>query len=148
MAAVLITAEIVVGACLIAALAFLVFVFVRRRLLAHGGDLMYCALRRDAAPRWRSGLLRFDDTSLAWLPLLGLTLRPTYCWTRRGLELGSLSPLDPGESYDPTAVRTELVGDPHRGDVARAELALGRDTYTALRAWVEAGPPGRRPVDW
>ena len=63
--AALVTAEIVVGACLFAALATLTHIFVRRRLLARSGDLMLCALRIGSGERWRAGLLRFDDVSIA-----------------------------------------------------------------------------------
>ena len=145
---VLVTAELVAGACLLAALIFLTSVFVRRRLLARGGDLMLCALRPEPQVRWKAGLLRFDDHSIAWLPLLGMTLRPTYCWDRQGLDLGSFAELGPGEAADAGSVRAVLRGTPLGKGTSQVELALGPDPYTALRAWVEATPPERRPVDW
>lgn len=145
---VLVTAEVVVGACLLAAIAALTFIFVRRRLLARGGDLMLCALRLSAQARWRAGLLRFDDDGIAWLPLLGFTLRPAYCWERQGLELGGFAQMGPGDAFDAGSVHAVLEGVPLGRGPRRAELALGQDPYTALRAWVEATPPERRPVDW
>ncbi len=145
---VLITAEIVVGACLLAAVLALAVIFVRRRLLARGGDLMLCALRTPPHARWRAGLVRFDDVSIAWLPLLGLSLRPTYCWDRQGLELGGFEHLSPQDALDVGSVRAVLEGHPIGAGPRRVELALAQDPYTALRAWVEATPPERRPVDW
>lgn len=145
---VLVTAEIVVGACLFAAIAALAFIFARRRWLSRGGDLILCALRPDVPERWRSGLLRFDETSIAWLPLLSASLRPTYCWERYGLDLGNFAELEPGEALGVGSVRAVLRGVPIGRGPDRAEIALGQEPYTALRAWVEATPPGRRPVDW
>lgn len=146
--AALVTAEIVVGACLFAALATLTYIFVRRRLLARSGDLMLCALRIGSGERWRAGLLRFDDVSIAWLPLLGMTLRPSHCWERQGLDLGGFAQLGPGDALDSGSVRAVLRGVPIGRGPVEVELALGQQPYTALRAWVEATPPERRPVDW
>jgi hypothetical protein len=145
---VLVTAEIVAGACLAAALLALAFIFARRRLLARGGDLMLCDLRPAATAHWRAGLLRFDDASIAWIPLLGVTLRPAYCWDRQGLDLGSLAELAPGQRLEAGTVHAFLEGTPVSRGPRRVELALGSDPYTALRAWLEATPPERRPVDW
>lgn len=146
---VLIAAEIVVGACLAAALLVLLYIFLRRRVIARGGDLTLCALRREPQARWKVGLLRCDDDYLCWVPLLGFSPRATHCWPRGGIELGGFAELPPGEMLDPGSVRVVLQGRAHGGKGPdQVELALGQDPYTALRAWVEATPPGRRPVDW
>ncbi|MBW3084571.1 hypothetical protein KEM60_00759 [Austwickia sp. TVS 96-490-7B] len=142
------TAEVVVGACLAVAVLTLIFIAVRRRLLARGGDLLLCSVRTDDKPRWRAGLLRFDDTRLSWMPLLGIWLSATYAWDREGLELGGIRQLEADQSLDPTAVRTALSGRAHGSTPTEAELGLGQESYTALRSWVEAGPPRRLPVDW
>lgn len=145
---VLIAAEVVVGTCLAVALLILAFVFVRRRLLARGGDLMLCALRPEAQARWTAGLLRCEDVLVAWFPLLGFRLRPDYCWDRQGLDLTGMTGVGPNEPLDAGSVRAVLTGTPIGRGPARVELALAQDPYTALRAWIEATPPERRPVDW
>lgn len=145
---VLITAEIVISACLIVAVLALAFIFARRRLLARGGDVMLCSLRLPAQNRWAAGLLRFDDDSISWLPLLGASLRPRYSWHRQGLDLGSYVKVGPGQALDAGSVHAVLEGVPHARGPRRVEIALDQDPYTALRAWVEATPPERRPVDW
>ena len=80
--AALVTAEIVVGACLFAALATLTHIFVRRRLLARSGDLMLCALRIGSGERWRAGLLPVSYTHLdvykRQSPPSGNTPAPTF----------------------------------------------------------------------
>lgn len=151
MSQVLIAIEIVVGACAALALALLVVLFVRRRVLARGGDLIMCALRRSERARWKPGLLRFDDSSLAWFPLFGVRLRPRYCWDRAGLELANgrrvdLFPSRVGD--DGASVLAQLQGRERGKGVSAVELALADAPYTALRSWVEASPPGRQPVEW
>ncbi len=151
MSQVLITIEIVVGACAVLALAFLVVLFVRRRVLARGGDLIMCALRRDERVRWKPGLLRFDDSSLAWFPLFGIRLRPRHCWDRAGLELANGQRIDvlaSRQADDGQSVLARLRGRERGKGVGTVELALADAPYTALRSWVEASPPGRQPVEW
>lgn len=95
------------------------------------------AAYRVPGGQWRRGLLRFDGDHLALKGPGGLSAGP---WIRGNLDLG--------------------VADKVTGDEARAlgregltrvdviygtstfELALGEGHYTALRAWVEAVPPG------
>ncbi|WP_162872763.1 DUF2550 family protein [Austwickia chelonae] len=147
----LVAAEIVVGVCLGAVILLLLFVAVRRSVLARGGDLLLCGLRTDPQARWKAGLLRFDGLSLAWLPLLGVSLWPEHCWQRTGLDIGGFEELPPGDGLDANSVRTVLRGQPLSspgGDSETVELSMGRDTYTALRSWVEASPPRHRPVEW
>lgn len=147
----LITAEVVLGACVGLAAAFLAVIFVRRRFLARSGELLMCALRVDERARWRGGLLRLDDHVLLWFPLFGVSLRAAHGWRRENLELGTFHRLAEDSAVpdsDGTGVHVHLVGEPTAGRLANVELSLGVSPYTALRSWLEASPPGRRPVDW
>ncbi|MEP7160214.1 MAG: DUF2550 family protein [Dermatophilaceae bacterium] len=151
MSQVLVTAEIVIGVCAVLGIAFLFVVFVRRRILARGGDLMLCALQRSERSRWKPGLLRFDDANLAWFPLFGVSLRPRHCWERAGLELGNGNALhanQPRFAEEDQAVRARLSGNERRKGRGSVELGLARAPYTALRSWVEASSPGHQPMEW
>ena len=151
MSQVLITVEIVVGTCAILALAFLVVLFVRRRVLARGSDLIMCAVRRDERGRWKPGLLRFDDSSLAWFPLFGIRLRPRHRWDRAGLELTNGRRVDTAPTRggdEGQTVLAQLHGRERGRGEGSIELALADAPYTALRSWVEASPPGHQPVEW
>lgn len=151
MSRVLVTAEIVIGACAALAIAFLFVVFARRRILARGGNLVMCALQRDEHSRWKPGLLRFDDAHLAWFPLFGVSLRPRHCWERTGLELGNGNPVraaQPRAAEEAQIVRARLSGTERRKGRGSVELGLAHAPYTALRSWVEASSPGHQPMEW
>ncbi len=149
MADVLFTSEIVVGAFVAAVLIFLAVTFVRRRSIVHSGDVSLCAVRPDSHSRWRPGLLRLGTHTLDWFPLFGVTTKPHCRWERTSLRLG----VGPGPGLG--RIQHPLIGEAvtvpfsaveaKRGPV-NAELAIGPDHYPAMRAWVEAAPPGARPV--
>jgi hypothetical protein len=135
------TSELLVGGCLVTGVLVLSAVFVRRRLIARGKPLTVCALRESDDGRWRFGLVRYGTTGLEWFTLAGISLRPARRWERTLLEFGAGRPLEPGERPE------TLIPGATRVDCsyleARFELALAQASYTALRSWLEASPPGR-----
>jgi hypothetical protein len=153
---VLFTAEVVAGICLLAVLSFLLLTYLRRRTLSRDGEVIVCSLRGMGVDRWRPGLLRRTDVCLEWYPMFGLTTRPSYRWGRLSVRLGNLAPSDrPNDaetdmanaglfSGQPVLVPVEVRGAD--GQLRTGELALAPAPYTAVRAWVEAAPPGARPV--
>lgn len=99
---------------------------------------MPAAYRRGAAD-WRRGTLRFTEDRLAVRGPGGLSDGP---WMRGDLDLGVASVM--GEDAARQLGRRGLIQVPVRYGTVRFDLALDEQHYTALRAWVEAVPPGHR----
>lgn len=98
---------------------------------------MPAAYRDDTTGAWRRGTLRFVDDRLALKGSGGLAAGP---WMRGNLDLGIARPLAAAEAA--TLGRSNLIQVPATYGTSTFELALDEQHYTALRAWVEAVPPG------
>ncbi len=99
---------------------------------------MPTAYRRGSAD-WRRGMLRFTEDRLAVRGPGGLSDGP---WLRGELDLGVATGLAAEDAR--SLGRQDLIQVPVRYGTATFELALDEQHYTALRAWVEAVPPGYR----
>lgn len=88
---------------------------------------------------WCRGTLRFTEDRLTLRGLGGLSVGP---WLRGHLDLGIASAV-PGEEAEELG-RADLIQVPVTYGTSSFELAMGEGHYTALRAWVEAVPPGWR----
>lgn len=137
----LLTGEVLVVGCLFIVIVVLGPVFARRRLIARGKPLTVCALREPGDDKWRFGLVRYGATGLEWFKLAGISLRPARRWERTLLEFGTSQHLPVGERPEILIGGALRVDCNYRG--RRFELALARASYTALRSWLEASPPGR-----
>lgn len=135
------TSELLVGGCLFIVIVVLGAVFIRRRLIARGKPLTVCALREPGDDKWRFGLVRYGTTGLEWFKLAGISLRPARRWDRALLQFGTSEPLPEGERPELLIGLSLRVDCAYRGQ--HFELALARASYTALRSWLEASPPGR-----
>lgn len=135
----LISLEILAGIAIGVVITYVLAIVVRRRTISRGKILTLCGLRRSGVVPWRLGLVRFGNGKLEWFTLGGISWRPRYRWARRELELGSPSELPAGSAPD---VLTDPVGVSCRHGEMVFDLALQRPAYTALRAWLEAAPPG------
>lgn len=86
---------------------------------------------------WRAATLRFHQDRLALKGPGGLIAGP---WLRGNLDLGIASAV---VGQDAAAIgRDGLIQVPVTYGTATFDLAMGEEHYTALRAWVEAVPPG------
>lgn len=137
----LLSSELLIGACVLTVALFLAWTFARRRIIARGKPLTLCAMRNDAQSSWRYGLSRYGSSQVEWFPLGGLRVRPARRWDRTRLEIGAPRRLDPREK--PTALIHQAVGVGCAHDGDQFELAMAPGPYTALRSWLEASPPGR-----
>lgn len=152
----LVTAEIVAGVCLVAVVAFLLLTYLRRRTLSRDGEVIVCSLHGMGADRWRPGLLRRTEVYLEWHRMFGFTTRPEYRWDRYSLQLGNLdcSSVSRDAGDDPAnaglftgrPVIVPVEAQDRDGRRLSGELALAPAPYTAVRAWVEAAPPGTRSI--
>lgn len=137
MADLLLSTEWLVAACAVLVALVVSATFVRRRTIARGEPLVVCAIREAGSPRWRFGLARYGPSRLDWFTLGGLSTRPARRWERAGLDIDVPRRLTGGLAVLPEAV---AVACSHGG--VMFELALGPGSYTALRSWLEASPPG------
>jgi hypothetical protein len=75
---------------------------------------------------WKSGVARYADGELHWIPLLGLRLRPRHAIARRGLSVSGRRPIEGGL----WAV-----------DCGGISIAMSEDAITGFLSWLEAAPP-------
>jgi hypothetical protein len=94
---------------------------------------------RTVGTLWRRGALRFDGDGdgLSLRGPGGLSVGP---WTRGNLDLGVAGALSELECR--RLGRGRIIRVPVSYGRTTFELALEEQHYTALRAWVEAAPPG------
>ncbi len=92
---------------------------------------------RTSEGAWRRGTLRFTEDRLALRGPGGLSGGP---WMRGNLDLGVASTVTGEEARQ--IGREGLIEVPVIYGSSRFDLALDEQHYTALRAWVEAVPPG------
>lgn len=149
MGTVILTGEIFVGVLVGLIALFLAVTLIRRRLIAGDGVPMLCALRLPGH-RWRAGLLKITPSSLQWFPLFGVTTRAHHEWRRGALDVGETAPVEPTDSPGafvgvtrPLRIDFTASAQP-TGEASAFQLGLSPDGYTAVRAWLEAGPP----MDW
>ncbi|WP_313021424.1 DUF2550 family protein [Mobilicoccus sp.] len=136
---------VLVGLVLLAAAAVL-SVYVRRRLISHDSDVVSCGFRPGRTGRWRPSLLRMSATSLQVFPLFGWSVRPSFSWTRRSVDLGVVTTLEDeamANAFDVQGRGRKVAATAavESGDPMQFDLALGLLSYTALRYWVESAPP-------
>lgn len=132
------TAELVAGALAVIVLVVLGFLLIRRRIISAGRTMMLCALRTEAQPRWRLGLLRCTADSADWFSVAGPSFAPVHTWERPHLDFGAPRPL--AENVPGLTNAVAISGVLHDG--RPVDLALESRAYTALRAWAESSPPG------
>ncbi|WP_131103744.1 DUF2550 family protein [Ornithinimicrobium sufpigmenti] len=125
----------VLGGLLLLGLLLLGYRIVEQRQAATMS--MPAAYRAEGESQWRRGTLRFISGRLVLRGPGGLSVGP---WQRGNLDLGISTPLD--EDAERALDRHDQIQVPVTYLGSRFELALAEDHYTALRAWIEAVPPG------
>lgn len=134
----IVAVELVLAVALALLVAFMVYVWLRRRWIAGGKPMMLCAISADEDSRWRLGLLRISGERLDWFSVVGPSPRPAQSWVRHELDLGAPQRLGdsvPGLPPDAVSVRGHSTSQDY-------DLAMSPAAYTAVRAWLESSPPG------
>lgn len=117
------TAALILLSCVLLVAAFVV---VRGVMLMRSRGSVPCRLRvGDRA--WRSGVAKYADGELHWIPLMGVRLRPRHALARRGLVVSG---------------RRQLEDGLWAVDCGEVSLAMSYDALTGFLAWLEAAPPG------
>src|SRR5512142_2258017 len=136
-----------IGIALLAVLAILCALFVRRSIIARGGGTIELSVRLSTmvpGRGWAVGVGRFSGDELRWYRLFSLSLRPRRVLSRRSLSIEQRRLPDERERLvlpaDWTIVR---CGGP-QGPV---EIAMAVRTVAGFLSWVESAPPGAFPAD-
>ncbi|MEU8363471.1 DUF2550 domain-containing protein [Nonomuraea sp. NPDC048882] len=117
-------ATVVILVVLLAAL-----VALRAVMLTRSRGSVPCRLR-VAEQGWQSGIARYADGELHWIPLLGVRLRPRHAIARRGLVVSARREIDGG-----------LYAVDCGGTTRGISLAMSADALTGFLAWLESAPP-------
>ena len=135
-------AELVGIVLLLAALATMVALVVRRLRLLRGGGVDVSLRRRAvrSGAGWQVGVGRYRGDELCWFRLTSLWPGPTVVVDRTVLEIV--------DRRTPTEAEVDAI--PAAGIVLRCrtpartlELAMAPGVLTGFLAWLEATPPGR-----
>ena len=129
------------------AIAVVIAIIVRRRLLARaGGTFELSVNKRRPAPDgrsargWTLGIGRYADEQLEWFRVFSLGIRPSLVLERGHVEVtGRRDPTGP-ESF---ALYAGNVIVECQSQGRTIQLGLSPESLTALLAWLESGPPGR-----
>ncbi|MEV4169424.1 DUF2550 domain-containing protein [Nonomuraea sp. NPDC049709] len=117
-------ATVVIVLVLLAAL-----IVVRGVTLTRSRGSVPCRLRVGDRG-WQSGVARYADGELHWIPLLGVRLRPRHAIARRGLVVSARREIDGG-----------LYAVDCEGSTRGISLAMSADALTGFLAWLESAPP-------
>lgn len=141
-----IAAEAAGALVLIALIAPLLWLALRRRWLDRQGGLFECGRRVDVGSpreRWSLGFARYNGEDLEWFRAISLSLQPRVRLRRRATV--ALDTRAPGQSEvrglfaDQRVVR--LQASRESGGSGVYELAMDSGAATGLLAWLEAAPP-------
>ncbi|MGP3954555.1 DUF2550 family protein [Nonomuraea sp. 3N208] len=102
---------------------------LRAVMLVRSRGSVPCRLRAGGGP-WRSGVARYADGELHWIPLLGVRLRPRHAIARRGLVVSARREIGDG-----------LYAVDCGGTTRDVSLAMSADALTGFLAWLESAPP-------
>lgn len=109
--------------------------------LRKGVPRIPAGLRVAERDRWSVGTLVYQDDRLVYRRPGPWGRSRALRWDRFDLEVGIGSWID-GQDVSNRLRGVEMVTVPCRYGEQTFELAVSPARYTALRSWVEAGPPG------
>ncbi len=135
-----------IGAILLLVLAYGAVLVFRRRWIARAGGTFELS-HRDASARpgrgWVLGVGRYSGECLEFFRVFSVVPRPMSTWSRRDLVYaGHREPV--GAEAHALYTGHVVVGcSSSKGDL---ELAMAPEAVTGFLAWLEAAPPGTRPL--
>jgi hypothetical protein len=133
--------EVLLGALLVLAAAFL-GINLRRRWLSRDGGAMEMSLRlkpRSQGRGWVLGVGRFVGDELQWFRVFSISPRPRRTLTRGELHVRARRTPKGPESLA-LLKGAEVVELTSSG--VRVEIAVDTSVMTGLLAWLEGQPPG------
>jgi len=139
-----------IGVLLLLVLLYGLCLVVRRRWIGRSGGTFDLSLR-DSPNRvrlekvgrgWVLGVGRYSGDVLEFFRIFSISPRAMRILKRSDLEFQELRPAEGPEAHALYAGHVIVVLARTEGSL---ELAMTEDAVTGFRAWLEAGPPGRRP---
>ena len=138
--------EAVLAVLVLVAVAAVIGLYVRRRLLSQTAAMFDCALRTGGRrPSWITGMARYRGESFEWFKVFSPSVKPAEVIVRRRARVIERRGTDSRESVLLAGLDTIVVvevADPGRA-LRRLEFALSGGSVTGLLSWLEASPPGR-----
>jgi hypothetical protein len=133
----------IIGICIVALLAVLALVFVRRRILRSGGGSIKLQVRVSTmvpGRGWSPGIGQFVGDELRFHRMFSFGVRPKRVLNRRTLLVGNRRlPAGPERLTMPGhwVILLCTTGS------SELEIAMAESTVTGFLSWLEAGPPGQ-----
>lgn len=137
--------EILLGLVLLVVLYGALLVFRRRWIARHGGtfDLSFRARSARSGRGWVLGVGRYTGEVLEFFRIFSVLPRPALVFERADLAYrGRREPVG-SEGHALYAGHVIVGCTTSRGDL---ELAMAPEAVTGFLAWLEATPPGARPL--
>jgi len=131
-----------VAVAILALVALLGLLFLRRSMIARGGGTIELSLRlstRLPGRGWSPGLGRFIDDELRWYRLFSFAFRPRRSLSRRALAVEARRRPEGSERLALPAGWVIVRCTSREGSV---EIAMAESTLMGFLSWVEAAPPG------
>lgn len=128
--------------CLLALLAFVAIVFVRRRVIARNGgtfELSHRARVSTPGRGWILGIGRYSGERLDWFRFFSVSPKASRTWARTGLTFESTRVPDGDEEVAIYADHVIVVCSSPSGAV---ELAMTESSLIGFQAWLESRNPG------
>jgi uncharacterized protein DUF2550 len=135
-----------IGVGVLAVLAALLVIFVRREVISRGSGTIDMNLRLSTlVPErgWAPGLGRFVGDELRWYRVFSFSARPRRVLTRHSLEvLGRRAP----EGAERLTLPEAWVVLRCRAGGIVVELAMAQSALNGYLSWLESAPPGGPPL--
>ncbi|MDM4720518.1 DUF2550 domain-containing protein [Micromonospora sp. WMMA1363] len=120
----------------------LLFLFVRRALVARSGGIIRLSVRTSTmldGRGWAPGFGRFVGDELRWYRMFSFALRPRRVLSRKSL---AVERRRLPEGQERLAMPVDWVVLRCTSHHAPVEIAMARSTVTGFLSWLEAAPPG------
>jgi Protein of unknown function (DUF2550) len=134
----------IVGICLVALLAIVLAVFIRRRLLMAGGGTIRLSVRTTTiypGRGWSHGIGQFAGDELRFYRMFSFAIRP-----KRVLDRDSLLVEQRRKPEGPERLSMPghwIILRCQGGAAGEVEIAMAESTVTGFLSWLEAAPPGQ-----
>src|SRR4051812_38875335 len=132
------------GICIVALLALLFMIFLRRRLLMVGGGTIRLQVRVSTmvpGRGWSTGIGQFVGDELRFHRMFSLAFRPKRVLDRTFLVVEQQRKPEGPERLTMPAHWSILRCA--NGGAGQIEIAMTDSTVTGFLSWLEAGPPGQ-----
>ncbi len=137
--------EAVLAVLVLVAVAAVIGLYVRRRLLSQTAAVFDCAMRTGSRrPSWVTGMARYRGERFEWFKVFSPSIKPAEVIVRRAARVVDRRRPDINEAVLLGGLDTIVVvevGESGR-EPRLVEIALSGGSVTGLLSWLESSPPG------